>query len=244
MPDRDPLVPGDYQTGCLICGAELVYQAQEKAQNCFYCGKTCEDNVACAQGHYVCDACHSLSANDLIEQFCASTDSTNPLEMAVTLMRNPFIKMHGPEHHFLVPAVLLAAYYNQEEPWKKMLKLRQARKRAELVKGGSCGALGACGAAVGAGIFISLMTEATPVSVVEWKVSNLMTARSLALIAEHGGPRCCKRNTYLAIQSTSDFMRERFGLRFESPDHFICGFSALNNECLQLGCPFFAQQTG
>ncbi|MGR4064590.1 MAG: DUF5714 domain-containing protein, partial [Vulcanimicrobiaceae bacterium] len=32
------------------------------------------------------------------------------LRMAITLMQNPVVNMHGPEHHFLVPAVLLAAY--------------------------------------------------------------------------------------------------------------------------------------
>jgi hypothetical protein len=35
--------------------------------------------------------------------------------MALNLMKNPQIKMHGPEHHFLVPAVLLAAYYNTQK---------------------------------------------------------------------------------------------------------------------------------
>jgi len=54
-----------------------------------------------------------LAANDLIEQYCLHTGQTDPLEIAVTLMKNPALKMHGPEHHLLVPAVLLAAFYNQ-----------------------------------------------------------------------------------------------------------------------------------
>ncbi len=32
------------------------------------------------------------------------------MALAIRLMRLPAVKMHGPEHHFLVPAVLLAAY--------------------------------------------------------------------------------------------------------------------------------------
>ncbi|VUT25840.1 MAG: hypothetical protein MOIL_01256 [Candidatus Methanolliviera sp. GoM_oil] len=55
--------------------------------------------------------------------------------------------------------------------------------------GGFCGYHGDCGAAVGTGIFISLITDATPLSKHEWKLSNLMTAKSLLSIANHGGPR-------------------------------------------------------
>jgi hypothetical protein len=69
--------------------------------------------VRCIGGHFVCDRCHSLAANDLIEQYCLHTGQTDSLEIAVTLMKNPALKMHGPEHHLLVPAVLLAAFYNQ-----------------------------------------------------------------------------------------------------------------------------------
>ncbi len=68
--------------------------------------------------------------------------------MAVTLMRHPAISMHGPEHHFLVPAVLLAAYYRQHPGPDWTGKLVQARKRSEGVRGGSCGMCGNCGAGV------------------------------------------------------------------------------------------------
>ncbi len=52
--------------GCLICGWELVYGLSEKLE-CFYCYRTYEANVKCIDGHFVCDTCHSLPANDLIE---------------------------------------------------------------------------------------------------------------------------------------------------------------------------------
>lgn len=99
------------KTGCLVCGKELVYGKTEKMEY-FYCHKIYESNVRCEAGHFVCDKCHSSSANELIENFCIATKLENPLEIALILMKNPKIKMHGPEHHFLVPASLLAAYYN------------------------------------------------------------------------------------------------------------------------------------
>lgn len=68
-------------------------------------------------------------------------------------MRNPNVKMHGPEHHFLVSAILLAAYYNTKKDYKeKATKIRMAKKRASQILGGFCGFYGDCGVAVGTGI--------------------------------------------------------------------------------------------
>ncbi len=234
----------DHKTGCLICGEELIYGKEITRLECFYCKQTNDSNVKCRNGHYVCDSCHSLPAMELIENYCNSSKSEDPLELALTLMRNPNVKMHGPEHHFLVPAVLLAAYYNiKKEYGMKTTKLRMAKKRALNVLGGFCGFYGNCGAAVGTGIFISLITDANPLSVAEWKLSNLVTARSLLTIAEHGGPRCCKRNTYLALMKAVEFLKEQLNFTVKIRSGHKCEFYGLNNECLQQNCPFHRQAT-
>ena len=233
---------GNHKTGCLICGDELVYDKESTKHECLYCKQACDSNVACRNGHYVCDKCHSLPSMDLIENYCNSSKLDNPLELALTLMRNPRVKMHGPEHHFLVPAVLVAAYYNSKKEYcTKATKLRMAKKRSSNILGGFCGFYGDCGAAVGTGIFISLITDATPLSVVEWKLANLVTANSLLTIAEHGGPRCCKRNTYLALKVAVEFLREKLGVFLEAKEGLDCEFSVLNKECLQQNCPFYHQ---
>jgi hypothetical protein len=218
----------DHKTGCLICGEELVYQKEPAQLECFYCRQVYDSNAKCRNGHYVCDRCHSLPAIDLIENYCISSKSEDPLELALTLMRNPRIKMHGPEHHFLVPAVLLAAYYNSKKEYgEKATKIRMAKKRASQILGGFCGFYGNCGAAVGTGIFVSLVTGATPLSVAEWKLANLVTAKSLLTIAEHGGPRCCKRTTFLAILEAADFAKENLGVDFKINKELKCEFYPL-----------------
>jgi hypothetical protein len=222
----------------------LVYGTQEKALTCIDCGAAGRTSVACANGHFVCDACHSGSADDLIERFCAATDATLPLSMAITLMKDDRVKMHGPEHHFLVPAVLLAAWARatgrtREE---KAGLIAKARSRAEEVKGGSCGFNGACGAAVGTGIFVSLATGATPLSKGEWRLANLMTSESLRSIAERGGPRCCKRDVFLALQAATAFLDREMHVTLPAEESVVCDFSALNRECLKAACPFFRNE--
>lgn len=232
----------EHKTGCLVCGYDLVYLTQPSDMTCTYCGNTFQANVRCLVGHYVCDHCHSLSAIDLIEQYCSLTGETNPLKIANDLMKNPAIKMHGPEHHFLVPAVLLAAFYNQHEGDKKR-KIFHARKRAENVLGGFCGFYGACGAGIGTGIFVSIVTGASPMSTEEWRCSNLMTASSLLVIAEQGGPRCCKRDTYLAIIKAGEFVRKELEYSFEFDPTVRCDFHPINHDCLRERCPFYLVET-
>jgi hypothetical protein len=231
----------NHKTGCLICGKELSYSETLKPVLCFLCKAVHETNTTCVDQHYVCDACHSGSANDLIERYCINTISTDPIALATLLMREPVIKMHGPEHHFLVPAVLLAAYFNQKHTsiGEKAESIQTARKRAEDIKGGFCGFHGACGAAIGTGIFVSVISKSTPLSGVEWRLSNLMTAESLSKIAENPGPRCCKRGSFIAVIRAVEFLDREFGFEIPIDQQPVCSFDSLNRECHKESCDFF-----
>lgn len=231
----------EHRSGCAFCGKELRYMDQPEELHCVFCNGVFSTQAKCGDNHFVCDACHSLSANELIERFTIGSGSKDPLRMAITLMKSPHVKMHGPEHHFLVPAVLLSAFYNvKAEPAEKEAKIKKARQRAEKVLGGFCGFYGNCGAAVGTGIFMSVMTDATPLSQREWRLSNLMTVDSLHTIANAGGPRCCKRNSFLAILEALRFVKDQFQVEMEaSPDGVTCNFNHLNKECKKAECRFY-----
>ena len=231
-----------YKTGCLICGLELTYLSADGKLQCEYCGKTFDADVCCINNHYICDRCHSLEPNGLIEQYCRTTQLKDPHRIAITLMKNPLINMHGPEHHFLVPAALLAAWYNKHKNTvMKDAAIITARRRAEDLKGGVCGSLGACGAAIGTGIFISLITGATPLSREEWRLANLMTSESLKVIAENGGPRCCKRNSFLAIDAAISYLKTHFATELSVENKIICEFAILNPECLGEECCYYGR---
>jgi hypothetical protein len=139
-----------------------------------------------------------------------------------------------------VPAALLTSYYNYQKEYEtKKGKLNIAKGRAEKVLGGFCGSHGNCGAGVGTGIFISVITNATPLSKDVWRLSNLMTAKSLFSIANGGGPRCCKRDSFLAILEAAEFVKEHFGIRLPIKEKITCSFSHLNTECLHENCKFY-----
>jgi len=221
------------KAGCLICGKELHYSSEEATAQCVYCNNEFTTQTMCQDGHFICDHCHSSGSNDIIEQYCINSPNTDPITMATEIMKHPSIPMHGPEHHFLVPAVLLSAFYNKKGTVElKKEKIKLARTRSEQVPGGTCGFWGACGAGIGGGIFQSISTEASPLSQEQWKEANAMTARCLSCIADNGGPRCCKRDTYLAI---SEVWRS---LNWPLPQKIECTFMRSNKQCLGKACLF------
>jgi hypothetical protein len=224
----------------MICGQPLAYFTEARDMVCALCGGRFKSEAACASGHFVCNDCHAASANELIEKVCNQSDSVEPVSLAMELMKSPLIAMHGPEHHFLVPAVLLTAYYNRQgSSEEKRKKIRVARSRAENVLGGFCGFYGACGAGIGTGIFISLITDSTPLSEESWGLANQMTAESLRCIGALGGPRCCKRDTFMALKTAGKFLQKNYNLRMDIPDTITCDFNQFNHECKEEDCPFY-----
>jgi hypothetical protein len=211
---------------------------------CARCGAAGESQASCQAGHFVCDRCHAGKAKDVIEQVCAASTLTDPVAIAQGLMRHPSVKLHGPEHHLLVPAALLAALSNARgEPERRAERVAEARRRAEPLVGGLCGFQGACGAAIGAGIFASIATGATPLSKEAWRLSNGLTAKALDAVARAGGPRCCKRDTYLSILAGARFASASLGVDLEARA-VGCEWSEQNQECLEAGCPFHRGATG
>ena len=192
----------------------------------------------CEDGHFVCDACHAEKGVLAVTIHMKGTSSKNPIEIATAIMKNSSINMHGPEHHYLVPASLLTAYKNAGGEICLDTALQTARQRSQKVPGGTCGLWGSCGAGIATGIFISIITGATPLSEKEWSLANLMTSKSLAIISENGGPRCCKRNTYLAIFQSVAFVKEYFGIAMELPERAVCEFSHRNKQCKGKDCLF------
>lgn len=233
-PEPDP----SHVSGCVVCGLELDYLEAAGDVRCALCGADGTSPVRCRAGHFVCDACHAAPARDVIERVCIATPSTDPFALATALMRYRSLKLHGPEHHFLVPAALLSALANARgDGASKARFIAEARRRADSVPGGACGFHGACGAGVGVGIFASIATGATPLSRESWGLSNQATARALTAIGGVGGPRCCKRTTWLAILTGIRFAREALGVRLRGRGA-ACDWSAVNDQCLEAGCPF------
>ena len=222
---------------CLICGAPLEYLERDVLMECAVCHKKENSKTACVNGHYVCNDCHTQGLDSIIA-VCLRESSKNPVEIMQKLMALPFCHMHGPEHHVMVGAALLTAYKNAGGEIDLGKALCEMQARGKQVPGGVCGFWGACGAGISAGIFVSIATGATPLANKDWGLANKMTSAALGAIGEVGGPRCCKRDSYLSIIQAVGFAREQLGVEMELGE-IRCVHSAQNNQCIGKRCPFY-----
>ena len=137
----------------------------------------------------------------------------------------------------MVGAALLTAYRNAGGSLDLPKALAEMRGRGGSVPGGACGFWGACGAGVSTGMFVSIVTGSTPLANEAFGLSHKMTARSLNAIGEIGGPRCCKRDSYLSVLQAAEFARENLGVSMQTGET-VCAFSSRNNQCIGKRCPF------
>ena len=221
---------------CLICGAALEYLEFGTQMECAVCGRRETSRTRCVNGHYVCNDCH-MDGMDATLGLCLRSTSKNPIGILQELMSQPFCHMHGPEPHVLVGSALLTAYHNAGGSIDLPAALAEMVSRGKSVPGGACGFWGACGAGISTGIFVSILSNSTPLSEEPFGLSNRMTAKALEQIGTIGGPRCCKRDSLLSVLAAVAFVREQFGIEMEVPD-VVCEYGAQNNQCIGIRCPF------
>jgi hypothetical protein len=225
------------QNNCGVCARPLVYATESVVRKCALCGKEEKAAIYCPAGHYVCDACHSKAALEVLKQVAETGKGTDPGAMLEQFMSHPAVPMHGPEHHSAVPAVIVAAVRNSGFPLPNGA-LDKALERASKVPGGWCGLYGDCGAAVGAGVAVSVITGATPLTGKQRTLALAATSQALSRMLD-GEARCCKKAARIAVESTVDFLRERLGINLASPGEVKCSFSLRNRECAGRACRYF-----
>lgn len=221
---------------CLICKAPLEYLSADEMMECEICHKQERSKTRCVAGHYVCNECHTARMDSLFG-LCIGETSADPIEIVRKMMALPFCHMHGPEHHVMVGAALLTAYKNAGGNIDLEAALKEMYSRGKAVPGGVCGFWGACGAGISAGQFMAIATGSTPLAVESWGLANRMTAHALEQIGTIGGPRCCKRDSYLAILAAVDFAKEHLGVQMTRRVP-VCTHSSQNNQCIGNRCPF------
>ncbi|MPM44525.1 hypothetical protein SDC9_91203 [bioreactor metagenome] len=222
-------------TGCVACGSELAYSEQPSQEKCLVCGQTFETNVKCKNGHYVCDNCHRADILTKVERYLHNTTEQDPIALAKNVFDLPDLKMHGPEYHSIVPAILVTAYQNKNGIYDPAA-VKEAIRRGKEIAGGSCGYSGGCGAALGTGIAVSIIEKATPMSTAPRGNALKASGQALLAISRHGGPRCCKRDAVTSMETfiqNSDYFH---GVKISS---YVCKQFVNNKDCLGINCPYF-----
>ena len=226
---------------CGVCARPLVYATESVTKTCALCGKEEKTNIYCPSGHYVCDSCHSKAAIEVLKNVLARSKSTNPAEILERVMAYPSVPMHGPEHHVIVPAVIIAAVRNAGYLVPEGA-IDKALERASKVPGGWCGLYGDCGAAVGIGIAVSVLTNATPLTGKERGLALGATALALSKLLDDQ-PRCCKRSSRIAVEAAVNYLEDKLGIKLGQSKLIPCAYTIRNQQCAKGECPYYPKQT-
>lgn len=181
-----------------------------------------------------------MDAYSFIKERCNEYSGNKPLELAVEIMNHPVIRMHGGEHHYLTPAVLLTVYNNLTHKYPdKLEKLNELEKFIKENAPISCSLeAGTCGAAIGSSIFFKyFVTDQLPIEELD-RLSEYVRIESIKQIDEIGLSRCCKRDTYISLIVTSKVLRNNLDLDIILSEP-KCTFSLRNRSCGMEDCPFY-----
>ncbi len=223
---------------CLVCGEPLVPLDKKIQVECAFCKKVEETAVVCFDNHYVCETCSHSDAKQIVKTICLNSTETDPVAIARKIMMSPAIRMHGPEHHFITPAVLLTAvanYENKRDGLEKKIEL--AEKLASERHPACLWEIGSCGALLGTSIFFAIWQSESPEKLKEFNGRDIVM-RGLHRIAVIGNPRCCKRDTYIALEEAVAYLNKHYGIELPISEG-KCVFSLRNQTCKYEECIYF-----
>jgi hypothetical protein len=229
----------DSKDNCGVCGKPLVYGTEQVTRQCGYCGKDFSVLIYCPEGHYVCDACHSKGALEILRDVLSKTQSADPFEILEKVMSHPAVPMHGPEHHAILPAVIVTAVKNAGYPVPEGA-IEKAIERGSKLPGGWCGSHGACGGGIGVGIAVSVLTGATPLTGPARGLANAATAYALSNVTDDGA-RCCKRSVRKGLEAAVKYLKEKMDIGLKTNPAIKCHYVARNKECIGKACKYFKE---
>ncbi len=163
------------------------------------------------------------------------------LALLKAIRKHKSIPIHGPEHHAMVPGIILGTYKNLggNIPEETVIT---GIERGSLVPGGACGFMGSCGAAIGVGIAFSIILEANPLTPRSRKQVQTVVADILQKIGRLKAARCCQRESYTSLVEAANVSKSILPIELKALDKFPCEQYALNKECIRRACTLFPRE--
>ena len=158
------------------------------------------------------------------------------------IAKQDYVRIHGPEHHILDGAAILTAFYNAGGNIDLSKSLEELMRRGMQMPGATCGQWGVCGAVTSIGAALSIIDGTGPLSSDEsWGNHMHFTSAALGKLANTGGPRCCKRDAFLAFGEAVEYVNTHYDVTLEM-NEIKCTYSMQNEQCIRQRCPFYKKK--
>ena len=169
-------------------------------------------------------------------------DTTNPIEIFNRIAVKEFIRIHGPEHHILDGAAFLTAFFNAGGNIDLQEGLERIAQEGIKMPGAICGLWGVCGSVTSIGAALAFIDKTGPLSTDDsWGSHMQFTSAALQRMGQIGGPRCCKRNAYISLETAIEYVAEKYGIMLEK-EKIKCRFNNKNEQCIKEKCPYSSRK--
>lgn len=174
-----------------------------------------------------------------IVEDCLKITTNDPIKIFREIANKDYVRIHGPEHHILDGACILTAFYNAGGKINLGESLEKLMNEGLRMPGATCGLWGVCGAVTSIGAALAIIDGTGPLSTDgSWGKHMEFTSAALARIGEVNGPRCCKRDGFIALTEALAFINKNYDVTLEMSE-IKCGFFPKNAQCIQDRCPYF-----
>jgi len=178
----------------------------------------------------------------IIEECLKIKDTTSPIAIFNKIASMDFIRIHGPEHHILDGAAFLTAYSNAGGNVDLQAGLERMAIEGEKMPGAICGLWGVCGSVASIGAALAFIDKTSPLSTDDsWGSHMEFTSKALKRMGEIGGPRCCKRDAYISLETAIEYVEHRYGVKLDK-EKIKCGFNNKNEQCIGKKCPYSSKK--
>lgn len=175
---------------------------------------------------------------ELILNECINHKEKNPVEIFNSVASKEFVRIHGPEHHILDGACILTAFYNAGGKINLEEGLKWMIEQGSRMPGASCANWGICLSSASIGAALSFIDKTNPLSSDgSWGNHMECTSQAIARTGIINGPRCCKRDGYIALDTAIDYINCHYDVKLEKTE-IKCGFSKKNQQCIGNKCPY------
>lgn len=167
-----------------------------------------------------------------------SETGTDPVRIFTDMAEKEYMSIHGPEHHVLDGACILAAFRNAGGSIDLDGSLEMLLKEGLRMPGAMCGLWGVCGAVTSIGAALAIIDGTGPLSDDgSWGDHMSFTSGAIEELGRINGPRCCKRDALIAFGKAVEYINTHYPVRLEygTPE---CSFSDRNAQCIGNRCPF------
>ena len=175
---------------------------------------------------------------NLIEKKLLGSKEVDAIKLAKEIMKEDYVYIHGPEHHFLDGGVLLVLIKNAGIEFDLEKALKELKNRTFNMPGAMCGYWGICGSTASSGAVFSILDGTGPLSNDNNYADHMeFTSKVINNMSKIGGPRCCKRNAFISIYEGIIYANQKYHLNLPHTK-IICDFSSLNGQCIKERYPF------